>query len=821
MSKARLTASITAVAAIGTALIALIMFSSVSVTPAQAVPLSELQLGVFFPDPQQPDEQLPGLDDLQSFESTIGRQVDVFLWYESISEPFYVDTFRPMAERGVTIQLSWEPHNFAKDHNNQPEYRLKTITAGNHDNAIRRWARELRDFGYPVYFRPMCEMNGDWVAWGGNANGNSPADYIPAWRRVHDIFQQEGATNVKFVWAPNRAGSTADAHNIFDTYYPGDAYVDYVGINGYNWGTLYTTPQWTSSWQSFEEVFKYSYDVAVQRTNKPIVVSETASTEVGGSAQNGGKAKWITDAFNTIPTRFPKMEMVTWFHINKETDWRINSSQQSLDAFRQAVKPPDAEPPAVSINSPASGATVSGTIAVDVSASDSSGIAKVELYVGDKLVATKTAAPYSLHIYTRSLADGNHTVTAKAYDATGNTSTKAIDLAVNNSSEKNYYFGWYDHATAGMKTWLVVGNPTDSTQNVEVYIGGMFMGGYTVAPHERVTPTYAGVSRGPVKVVSVSGGELLVSERVTYNGSFSELPATPQSGLSPEHYLSWYDQQSAGMKTWLMIGNHGGRAAEVDVYIANSLVGHYSVPAGGTVSPQYNGVMNGPVKVISTNSEPLTVSERVTYNGTFNEVKSRTAAELGPEYNFTWYDQQSVGMKTWIVVGNQGTQATNASIYVGGKLVGYYNIPVGGRVTPNFPNLMNGPVRVVSSNNQPLMVSERSIYKGSFEEVPGIKPSELYSDQWFAWYDNTSAGMKTWVLVGNQSQSEAVVDIKIGDQLVGRYTVPAGGRVTPTFPGQMNGPVQVKSTQEGQQLVVSQRTTFYNSFDELPGTSMR
>ncbi|MHB1003781.1 MAG: hypothetical protein ACYC1B_08165, partial [Thermoleophilia bacterium] len=86
---------------------------------------------------------------------------------------------------------------------------------------------------------------------------------------------------------------------------------------------------------------------------------------------------------------------------------------------------------------------------------------------------------------------------------------------------------------------------------------------------------------------------------------------------------------------------------------------------------------------------------------------------------------------------------------------------------------------------------------------------------------NTSAGMKTWVLVGNQSQSEAVVDIKIGDQLVGRYTVPAGGRVTPTFPGQMNGPVQVKSTQEGQQLVVSQRTTFYNSFDELPGTSMR
>jgi uncharacterized protein YcfL len=584
---------------------------------------------------------------------------------------------------------------------------------------------------------------------------------------------------------------------------------------------MFDTPQWTSTWKSFEEVFKYSYDIAVANTDKPVVICETASTEIGGNAQNGGKAKWITDAFNVLPTRFPEIEMVTWFHIDKETDWRINSSQASLNAFSAAMQPPDVVPAIVSIDSPSSGSVVSGTIAVDVSASDNSGIKKVDLYIGDKLISTKTAAPYGSHIYTRSLADGTYTVTAKAYDAAGNRSVATTEMTIDNSSEKNYYFGWYDNASPGMRTWLVVGNPGDVAQIVEIYIGGIYMGRHNIAPYQRVTPFYAGVAKGPVKVVSLTGGDLLVSERMTLNGSFSELPATPQESLSAEHYLSWYDQVSHGMKTWLMIGNQGSATAQVDVYIANRLVGHYAVPMGGTVAPQYNGIMDGPVKVVSTNGEPLTVSERVIYNGTFNEVKSRAVSELRSEYNFTWYDQQSIGMKTWIVIGNQGSQTANVGIYIGGQLMGFYNIPAGGRVTPNFPNLMNGPVRVVATNGQPLLVSERSVYMGSFEEVPGITPDELNSDQWFGWYDYASTGMRTWILVGNQSQQTAEIEIQIGDQIVGRYSVPPAGRITPTFPGRMNGPVQVKSSIEGQQLVVSQRTTYFNSFDELPGTMMQ
>jgi len=807
-----------------TALIVAALLSVVivgSAVPQASAAEPGVQLGVFFPDPQLPNEQLPSVGDLHDFESVIGRQTDVFLWYESISEDFYADNFRPMAQEDRIIQLAWEPHDFSRPATEQPEYRLKRITAGDFDNDIRRWARQLRDFGYPVYFRPMSEMNGDWVTWGGNANGNSPQDYIPAWRHVHDIFVQEGATNVKWVWSPNRDGSTADAQATFNTYYPGDNYVDYIGINGYNWGTLYNTPEWTSSWQSFEDVIRYSYDVAVANTSKPVVIAETATTEVGGNAQNGGKGQWIRDAFAALPTRFPRVEMLTWFNINKETDWRVESSAASLEGFRNAVQGPDATPPTVSLTSPASGSTINGNTNVTTAAADNVSVARVEFYVGDNLVGSVTTAPYNFTLSSGAFADGSYTLTAKAFDSAGNHAAASVPVAVHNGTVKNYYFGLYDNMTPGMQNWIIIGNPGNTTQRAEVYIGGVLQGSYDIAPQQRATPVYAGVADGPVKVVSTNGGDLLVSERVTYNGTFAEIPAVPQADLSSDQLLAWYDEQTAGMQNWVVVGNQGNQTAIVDIYIASQLAGNYTVPAGETISPHFPGTMNGPVRVVATNGQPLSVSSRVIFKGAFNEVGGKPASQLASEYHFTWYDEQSVGMQTWIVLGNQGNQTAEVGIYVAERLVGLYSIPAGGRVTPNYPNLMNGPVRVTSTNGQPLIVGQRSLYKGSFEEVPGTNSTDLASEQWFAWYDNASPGMSTWILVGNQSVDTAEVDILIGGEVMDHYSIPAGGRVTPTFPGQMDGPVQIVSTSGQPELVVSQRTLFNNSFDELPGMLLR
>lgn len=339
--KSRLTIAIIT----GLALLAVVFTAGATPQPAAAEGTAP-KIGVFLPDPDRPDEVLPTVDIVHNFESMIGRQTDVFLWYESIIEDFYdAELFSPLAAEGRVIQLSWEPRNPSGDSVNQPAYRLENITRGDFDTAIRRWARQIRDFGHTVLFRPMCEMNGNWTSWSGTVNGNTPDDYIPAWRHIHDIFVEEGAINAKFVWAPNRDGDYASAVSTWNTYYPGDAYVDYVGINGYNWGRMYTTPQWTSQWQFVDEIFGPSYDAFTARTSKPLVISETASTEIGGD-----KAAWITDAFARLPVRFPRIELITWFNINKETDWRVESSQASLNAFRAAVAPATPEPMALALD---------------------------------------------------------------------------------------------------------------------------------------------------------------------------------------------------------------------------------------------------------------------------------------------------------------------------------------------------------------------------------------------------------------------------------------------------------------------------------------
>lgn len=247
-----------AAALIGIAIILALNAGVISSASASTAP--DFRVGVALENPSG----------LAEFETSVGHKADIFLWYQSISEDLEVATLGPIAQGGRTIQLAWEPWNYgARDLVNQPAYQLRDITAGNWDADIHRWARQVKAFGYPVIFRPMCEMNGDWTSWSGTVNGNVPSDYVPAWRHVHDIFVQEGATNAMFLWSPNVEGDLATATDTFNKYYPGDAYVDYVGMDGYNWGRMYTTPEWTSFWQPFTEVFRYSYDAFTARTSKP------------------------------------------------------------------------------------------------------------------------------------------------------------------------------------------------------------------------------------------------------------------------------------------------------------------------------------------------------------------------------------------------------------------------------------------------------------------------------------------------------------------------------------------------------------------------
>jgi Glycosyl hydrolase family 26 len=212
---------------------------------------------------------------------------------------------------------------------------LRSIASGSYDSYLTNWARAVRNYGQPFFFRWLWEMNGTWFPWGSEAAGN-PALYVSAWRRFHDIAEAQGATNITWVWCPNAIfpGSTS-----LTQLYPGNSYVDWTCIDGYNFGL---NPLKYTRWTSFNEVISPTYNALTSLApTKPIMIGETASTEVGGS-----KPSWIANALgNAIPNSFPRIKAVNWFNWNVfegggRWDWPIESTAASQAAFASAISSP-------------------------------------------------------------------------------------------------------------------------------------------------------------------------------------------------------------------------------------------------------------------------------------------------------------------------------------------------------------------------------------------------------------------------------------------------------------------------------------------------
>ncbi len=213
---------------------------------------------------------------------------------------------------------------------NQPNFQLSDVISGAHDAYIRKFAEEARDWGHPFFLRFNWEMNGDWFAWMEGVNGNQPGESVVAWRHVHDIFTSVGADNVTWVWCPNidPGGKLGDLASL----YPGDEYVDWTGLDGYNWATS------AKNWASFDELYRSTYDYITQTLapSKPLAISEIGSTETGGS-----KAAWIEDALSKVANEYPQVRALLWFEkFDDGMDWPIETSSSATAAFATGIQNP-------------------------------------------------------------------------------------------------------------------------------------------------------------------------------------------------------------------------------------------------------------------------------------------------------------------------------------------------------------------------------------------------------------------------------------------------------------------------------------------------
>jgi beta-mannanase len=294
--------------------------------PAANAASPSLYYGVHVPG------QLYDYSAVTQMQNDAGKNASIVMMYQGWAkrdgaenfEAVWMDNIR---NHGSIPMVTWEPWDYLGDIN-QPAYSLNSIISGAHDSYITQFALDAKAWGHPFFLRFAHEMNGDWYPWNEGINGNTPGQYVQAWRHVHDLFTANGVTNVTWVWSPNieYTGSIP-----LSGLYPGDAYTDWIAMDGYNWGA---TQIW-KSWQTFSDLFGPTYNDITSLSQKPLLVGETASTEL-----TGDKANWITSALTTEIFNYPRIKGFIWFNEDKETDWRIESSPSAQAAFSSAVANP-------------------------------------------------------------------------------------------------------------------------------------------------------------------------------------------------------------------------------------------------------------------------------------------------------------------------------------------------------------------------------------------------------------------------------------------------------------------------------------------------
>lgn len=232
---------------------------------------------------------------------------------------------------------------------------LQEIIDGEWDAYLTQWAQGLKKWvdsktllekDGAIMLRFAHEFNATWYSY-----GNQPDKLVKAWQHVYTLFEGENVNNyIQWIWCANNV----DVDDVRDVtqYYPGNDYVDWTSIDGYNWGSNYSF----SRWKTFSDTFANLYRTLVDNyPEKPILLAELGTTEPNDTprsewGQDGNntdltnsKETWFQDMLQTLPETFPAIRAISLFNINKELGWSINGStpqsveNSGLTAWREGI----------------------------------------------------------------------------------------------------------------------------------------------------------------------------------------------------------------------------------------------------------------------------------------------------------------------------------------------------------------------------------------------------------------------------------------------------------------------------------------------------
>jgi hypothetical protein len=261
----------------------------------------------------KPDEltHVGRLAAVDSLQAGLGRRLSIVNTYRRFEQMVGTPSDQEFLAQGATLMVSWATGD------------NRSILDGEHDDLIRRQARAVRKVRRPVLLRMRWEMDRPNL----RATMWSGADYVAAWRYVREIFRQERAKNISWVWCPTAEGFIrGDA----PAFYPGDDQVDWTCVD------VYAGERFAPIGTLMEPFLRWA-----ARHPKPIVIGEFGVAKAWGSA---GRAAWLRDAERTFKAN-PQIKAITYFESDPEGNgptkqFQLTGDRAAFKAFHALVRDP-------------------------------------------------------------------------------------------------------------------------------------------------------------------------------------------------------------------------------------------------------------------------------------------------------------------------------------------------------------------------------------------------------------------------------------------------------------------------------------------------
>src|SRR5690606_21760119 len=301
------------------------------VAPEEKVQNTINYIGVFAPNEDNGLTDIVEINKMSTIVDDKFNLISLYLaWDKNFENNFPDDLIASIYKQKSMPVITWEPwlNSFGNEIGDQHVYDL--IENGHFDDYIARFANKLKKINRPIFLRFAHEFDNPFYPWYMDGDKAS-VKFKSAWVHTYEIFKKEGADNVIWIWNPWKSKN-------INSFYPGKAYVDWIGVNILNYGNLNEDRKW----YEFDTLYKPFHDEFKNLPATPVIISEFGSLK---NDPNESSSDWIDNAIESIENDFKEIKSIIYFNskfdnnwptgekYNDYLDWSITSKETTTTIF--------------------------------------------------------------------------------------------------------------------------------------------------------------------------------------------------------------------------------------------------------------------------------------------------------------------------------------------------------------------------------------------------------------------------------------------------------------------------------------------------------